>query len=66
MVKLIVIRETRTRQPRALLNLRADRVLYDGLGDLLARCIVAIRTDEADSLDAMTPEAARMAHLRVF
>ena len=50
----------------ALLNLRADRVLYDGLGDLLARCIVAIRTDEADSLDAMTPEAARMAHLRVF
>jgi glutamine synthetase len=50
----------------ALANLQRDPVLFGGLGDLLGRCLVAVRTDEADSLDAMTPEAARMAHFRVF
>ena len=34
--------------------------------DLLARCIVAVRTSECDALEAMTPEMARRAHLKVF
>ena len=50
----------------ALGNLQADEVLFGGLGDLLARCIVAVRTSECDALDAMTPEMARRAHLKVF
>jgi glutamine synthetase len=50
----------------AIATLQGDAVLYEGLGDLLGRCLVAIRTDEADSFDAMTPDVARMAHLRVF
>ena len=50
----------------ALARLQADSVLFGGLGDLLGRCIVAVRTAEADVLDGMTPEAARAAHLRVF
>lgn len=50
----------------ALANLQADPVLFASLGDLLGRCLVANRTAEADVLDAMTPDAAREAHLRVF
>ena len=50
----------------ALANLQADPVLFAGLGDLLARCLVAVRTAEADLLDTMTPDEARAAHLRVF
>ena len=50
----------------ALANLQADDVLYAGLGDLLGRCIIAVRTAESAALEAMTPEAARLAHLRVF
>jgi glutamine synthetase len=50
----------------ALANLQADRVLFPALGELLGRCLVAVRTAEADALDAMDPEDARAAHLRVF
>ena len=52
--------------PEALAKLRADDVLYGALGDLLGRCIIAVRTDEHESLAAMTPDEARLAHLRVF
>jgi glutamine synthetase len=50
----------------ALANLQADPVLYGGLGDLLARCIVAVRTNEADVLDAKTPDEVRAVVLRAF
>ena len=50
----------------ALANLQGDTVLFAGLGDLLGRCIVAVRTVELETLEAMPPEAARLAHLRVF
>lgn len=50
----------------ALANLQGDRLLMDGLGDLLGRCLVAVRTDEADSFDAMTPDEVRAYILRVF
>jgi len=50
----------------ALANLQGDALLYGALGDLLGRCLVAGRTAEADALDAMTPEEARLRHLRVF
>jgi glutamine synthetase len=50
----------------ALDALRADAVLFPALGDLLGRALIAVRTSEADALDAMTPDAARLAHLRVF
>lgn len=50
----------------ALGRLAADDVLMTGLGDLLGRCILAVRTAEADAFDAMSPEDARLAHLRVF
>ena len=50
----------------ALGNLQADPVLFPALGDLLGRCLIAVRTAEAASFDAMTPEDARAAHLRVF
>jgi len=36
------------------------------LGDLLGRCIVGVRTAEIEQLEAMSPEEARLAHLRVF
>jgi glutamine synthetase len=49
-----------------LAALQADDVLYGSLGDLLGRCIIAVRSSEADAFDAMDPEAARRAHLRVF
>lgn len=50
----------------ALARLRADEVMFPALGDLLGRCIMAVRTAEADRLDAMSPDDARRAHLRVF
>jgi glutamine synthetase len=50
----------------ALAALQADPVLFPALGDLLGRCLVAVRTAEATAMEAMTPEAARLAHLRVF
>lgn len=50
----------------ALVMLQADEALYGSLGDLLGRCIIAVRTSEADALEAMSPDEARRAHLRVF
>ncbi len=50
----------------ALANLQADPVLFPALGDLLGRCLVAVRTAEANTLEAMPPDDARAAHLRVF
>lgn len=50
----------------SLANLQADPVLFPALGDLLGRCIVGVRTAEIEKLEAMTPEDARLAHLRVF
>jgi glutamine synthetase len=51
---------------QALANLQADDVLFPGLGNLLGRCIIAVRTSESEALEAMPPELARKAHLRVF
>jgi glutamine synthetase len=53
-------------QREGLAALEADDVLYGSLGDLLGRCIIAVRTSEADAFEAMDPEEARRAHLRVF
>jgi glutamine synthetase len=50
----------------ALANLQADAVLFPALGDLLGRCIVSVRSAEIEKLEAMTPEDARLAHLRIF
>ena len=50
----------------ALAYLQADAVLFPALGDLLGRCLVGVRTAEISSLEAMTPDQARLAHLRVF
>lgn len=50
----------------ALAHLQADEVLFGSLGDLLGRCIVEVRTAESAALEAMTPDEARLAHLRVF
>jgi glutamine synthetase len=50
----------------ALAYLQADTVLFPALGDLLGRCLVGVRTAEVASLEAMTPDQARLAHLRVF
>ncbi len=50
----------------ALANLQADDVLFPALGDLLGRCLVALRTAEAATLEAMSADEARAAHLRVF
>jgi hypothetical protein len=41
-------------------------VLFPALGDLLGRCIVGVRTAEIEALEAMSPDEARLAHLRVF
>ena len=35
----------------ALADLQADPVLFPALGDLLGRCIIAVRTSEADALE---------------
>ncbi len=50
----------------ALQALQADEVLFPALGDLLGRCIIGVRTAEVEALEQMTPEQARLAHLRVF
>jgi glutamine synthetase len=50
----------------ALAALQADPVLYPALGDLLGRALVAVRTAEADAFERMSPDEARLAHLRVF
>ena len=50
----------------ALGELQADEVLFPALGDLLGRCLVGVRTAEIEALEQMTPEQARLAHLRVF
>lgn len=50
----------------ALDRLEADPMLYPALGDLLGRCLVTNRRAEIAALDAMTPDEARLAHLRVF
>jgi glutamine synthetase len=50
----------------ALDELRADDALFRPLGDLLGRCLLGVRGAEIEALEQMTPEAARLAHLRVF
>jgi glutamine synthetase len=50
----------------ALAALQADPVLFPALGDMLGRCIIAVRTSEADALERLSPDEARLAHLRVF
>jgi glutamine synthetase len=50
----------------ALVELQADGVLFPALGDLLGRCLLGVRSAEIEALELMTPEQARMAHLRVF
>jgi glutamine synthetase len=50
----------------ALVDLQADEVLFPALGDLLGRCLLGVRAAEIEALEQMTPEQARMAHLRVF
>ena len=52
--------------PEALEALQADPVLFGSLGGLLGPALVAIRSAEAAWLDALTPDEARRAHLRVF
>jgi glutamine synthetase len=60
------VRPLPTSLREALAELQADPVLFPALGDLLGRCLVAVRAAEIEALEAMTPEAARLAHLRVF
>ncbi len=50
----------------ALATLQVDPVLFPALGDLLGRCIIAVRTSEADALEHMSADEIRLAHLRVF
>jgi glutamine synthetase len=50
----------------ALATLQADAVLFPALGDLLGRCIIAVRASEVDAFEQMSPDEARLAHLRVF
>lgn len=52
--------------PDALDALEADPVLFGSLGGLLGPAIIAIRRAEHEYLDAMGPDAARLAHLRTF
>ena len=49
-----------------LAALAADPVLFPALGELLGRAILALRGAEAEALDAMSPDEARLAHLRIF
>ena len=51
---------------QSLALLQSDPILYPELGDLLGRCLIAVRMAEIESFEAMTPEAVRAAHLRVF
>ncbi len=50
----------------ALERLQADETLFPALGDLLGRCLVAVRSAEAAAFAAMTDDEVRTAHLRVF
>lgn len=50
----------------ALANLSADPILFPALGKLLGTCILNVRTAEIEALEQLSPEAARLAHLRVF
>ncbi len=50
----------------SLQHLQADGVLFPALGDLLGRCLVATRGAEVEAFEAMSPDDARAAHLRVF
>jgi glutamine synthetase len=50
----------------ALVALQADETLFRTLGDLLGRGLVGVRSAEADALEKMSPDEARLAHLRVF
>jgi glutamine synthetase len=50
----------------ALEHLQADSVLFPALGDLLGRCLIATRGAEVEAFEAMSPDEARAAHLRVF
>lgn len=50
----------------ALATLQADPILFPALGDLLGQGLVAVRTAELEALEAMSPDDARRAHLRVF
>ena len=47
-------------------SFRRTRSLFPALGDLLGRCLVGVRTAEVEALEQMSPEEARLAHLRVF
>ena len=60
------VRALPTSQRDALAELQRDDVLFSALGDLLGRCLIAVRTSESDAMDAMDADAARAAHLRVF
>jgi glutamine synthetase len=53
-------------QRAALAHLEEDAVLMDGLGDLLARCVLATRRAEYDSCVAMGDAAVRAATFSVF
>jgi glutamine synthetase len=50
----------------ALRHLEADEMLFPALGDLLGRCLIAVRSAEAEAFGAMTDDEVRTAHLRVF
>ena len=60
------VRPLPTTMRDGLAALQADEVLFGSLGDLLGRCIIAVRTSEAEAFEAMSPDEARRAHLRVF
>lgn len=53
-------------QRAALAELESDAVLMDGLGDLLARCILATRRAEYERCAAMGDDAVRAATFTVF
>jgi glutamine synthetase len=60
------IRPLPATQREALDNLAADEVLLDGLGDLLARCILATRRAEYDRCVRMGDDAVRAATFAIF
>ena len=52
--------------PEALAALERDPVLFEPLGDLLGRCLLAVRRAEATAIEALPPEQRRAPYLRVF
>lgn len=52
--------------PEALTALERDRVLFEPLGELLGRCILAVRRAEAAAVESMPPDRRRQPYLRVF